>query len=108
MYFCLKITLHLIIIVYSNYNHDMIFHTSPPPTATPRPLQADGGWHTTAPPGTPHTLSRAPSCTAGHLHPPGDASEYTYKFRLTLTTPSGIRAAVALSWSRFVQNINSL
>lgn len=49
-----------------------------------------------------------PRCTAVHHRPPGCASEYTYKLRLTLTTPKGCRAAVALSWSRFVQNHNSL
>lgn len=63
----------------------------------------------------------APSSTSGMPHaseqcahdasrtpPPGCASEYTYKFRLTLTTSKGCSSAVALSHSRFVQNHNSL
>ena len=58
--------------------------------------------------GTPRAPNSAPMVPSGHHRPPRCASEYTYKFRLTLTIPMGCRAAVALSWSRFVQNINSL
>ena len=61
-----------------------------------------------SPAGTPHAQNSAPTVPAGHPRPPGCAPEYTYKFRLTFTIPMGNRAAVALFWSRFVQNLNSL
>ncbi len=69
--------------------------------------EADGralvpGWHAFLP------RTSRPRCPAGHPRPPGCAPEYTYKFCLTFTIPMGNRAAVALFWSRFVQNLNSL
>ena len=61
-----------------------------------------------SPAGTPHALNRAPIVSAGYPRPPGWASEYTYKFRLTFIIPMDCSAAVALSRSRFAQNHNSL
>ena len=77
-----------------------------PPTATPRPIQ--GERRTLAPSGWLHALSRAPSVPAGHPRPSGSASEYIYKFCLTLTTPMGFRAAAGLATDENIQNTISL